>query len=181
VPIATASRLLALCLLCAGLILAVTACGGSASRTHPSAADARAVWATQTSGLCRRKRAAIARLGSVNITYAGIARVGLPAVKRLLDAYLGRLLGQLEYYSGSQRALSTPPSVSHAAAAAAELGDQARAATERLRGAVAGAPSGAALSADFRAWIALLQRITARGDTLAGKLGLSDCLSSSTS
>jgi hypothetical protein len=40
--------------------------------------------------LCREKRAAIAGLGNVHITYAGIARAGLPAVKRSLDGYLAR-------------------------------------------------------------------------------------------
>jgi hypothetical protein len=33
----------------------------------------------------------VGQLGSVHITYAGIARAGLPAVKRSLDRYLARL------------------------------------------------------------------------------------------
>jgi hypothetical protein len=91
----TRGRVAALAL-SAALSLGGTGCGGSTSATDtktsaPAAASARAAWAARTQELCREKRAAIAGLGYVHITYAGIARVGLPAVKRALDRYLGQL------------------------------------------------------------------------------------------
>jgi hypothetical protein len=137
--------------------------------------SASAEWASRTEQLCRDKRAAIAGLGGVHITYAGIARVGLPAVKRKLDLYLGRLLGVLQDFAGRQRLVAAPPSLSSTVAAAADLDRQAEAATSRLRRDVASVRSATELSTVFRAWNTRLQSIAARGDVLARQLNLPAC------
>jgi hypothetical protein len=140
-----------------------------------------AEWASRTERLCRDKRAAITGLGYVHITNAGIARVGLPAVKHKLDLYLGRLLGVLQDFAGRQRQLAAPPSLSSTMAAATDADRQAQAATSRLRREVASASSPTELSVAFRGWTTRLQRLAARGDVLADQLNLPACRGTSAS
>jgi len=172
------ARLVILCVACAGPLLG---CGGSRTSPHTAsspthaAASARAVWAAETQELCRDKRAAVAKLGYVQITNAGIARVGLPTVKRALDGYLTRLLGVLQDFYLRQQQVSTPPSVAAAMAAATEVDRRSQSATSLLRREVAGAKSAAELSAAFRTWIGTLQRLAARGDSLAQQVTLPSC------
>src|SRR5205085_6871896 len=69
-----ARRVLVACVMCLGLLEGLPGCGGHApavSRTIPTTGggSAPASWAAQTQALCRQKRAAIARLGYINITY----------------------------------------------------------------------------------------------------------------
>jgi hypothetical protein len=168
------------------LALGLLGCGGSTSTSHSASTtsapptNATVVWASQTEGLCREKRAAIAGLGYVHITYAGIAQVGLPEVKRRLDLYLGRLLGVLREFTGRQRQLVTPPSLSATMAQANEVDLQSQAATIRLRRDVAGARSAAELSSAFQAWITSTRRLAVRGDALPRQLNLAGCLSGAT-
>jgi hypothetical protein len=176
-------------LLFVALALSLSGCGGSGSdtttattptTTASSSADARAVWAQQTQQLCNEKRAAIANLGNINITYGGIAREGLPAVKRLLDRYLVRLLAVLHDFTVRQAQLTTPASVSTTVALAKEVDRQSQAATRRLRVEIARAATAAQFSAAFRSWIATEQRLAVRGDALAQQVNLPNCHSGAT-
>jgi hypothetical protein len=166
-------------LACVAVALSLVGCGGGASSksttTTSSTADARAVWAQQTQQLCREKRAAIAGLGDIHITYGGIAREGLPAVKRLLDRYLVRLLAVLHDFSLRQQQLTTPASVSAMLALAEDIDRKSQAATRRLRVDLARTATAAQFSAVFRSWIATEQRLAVRGDTLAQQLSLPSC------
>ena len=168
---------------CAGVALTALGCGGGSSTTATpagtttAAPSTRAVWAAQTQQLCREKQAAIAQLGSVHITFSGIARVGLPTVRRELDAYLTRLLAVLHEFSGRQQQLTTPAGLGATMALARETDLQSQAVTARLRRAVARVRTPAALSTVFRAWIASSQRLAARGDAVARQLGLTGCRS----
>jgi hypothetical protein len=188
-------------LACAGSLLVASGCGGSANSSsvasskpvHPvitsatgtagattttSASSAGiAAWAAQTQKLCIAKRAAIARLGDVHITYAGIARVGLPAVKRSLDRYLGKLLAVLSGFERRQQLIATPPSLRPVMSQAAAIDAQSQNATRRVRADVASSNTAAELSAGFNSWLATLQRLSARGDAVARQLGLSACRS----
>jgi hypothetical protein len=83
-----------------------------------------------------QKRAAVTSLGSIHITYAGIARVGLPAVKRSLEAYLGRLQVVLREFAARRRALTTPSSLVSTVRVVDQIDDQSQAATSRLQAAV---------------------------------------------
>jgi len=94
-------------------------------------------FASQTQQLCREKRTAITGLGYVNITFGGIARVGLPKVKRSLDAYLDRLLGVLREFHQRQQQIPTPPALVSTMQTADQLYSESRAVTVRLRNAVA--------------------------------------------
>jgi hypothetical protein len=142
-------------------------------------AGALAAWASGTQQLCREKRAAIASLGYVHITYGGIARVGLPAVKRSLDGYLARLLDVLRTFSRRQRQLVTPPSLRPTMAMADEVDRQSQSATTQLRHEVASADTAGRLSDAFRAWIVTSRRLAATGDELARQLNLPGCRSGS--
>lgn len=172
-----------MCVACAalllGVLLGVSACGGSASTARTtstsSAASDRALWASQTQQLCREKRAAIARVGNIHTTYAGIRRVGLPAVKRIVDRYLARLLVVLHDFSGRQQQLIAPTDVRAAMAQAAAFDRQSQEATSRLRVDIARAGTPAAFAAAFRVWIATTARLTARGDAVARQLDLPAC------
>jgi hypothetical protein len=167
-------------LACVLVVVAVAGCGGSSSSQSRSAsggASSRAAWAAQTQQLCREKRASLAQLGGVHITYAGIARVGLPTVKRSLDGYLGRVLRLLQTYSRRQQQLRTPPSVAAAMTAAMRADRESQAATVRARREVTTASSPAQFSAAFAHWTATLQQLSARGDALARQLGLTECVS----
>ena len=168
--------------LSAALSLAGTGCGGNTSETDtrasaPAAANARSVWAARTQQLCREKRAAIAGLGYVHITYAGIARAGLPAVRRALDRYLGRLLVVLREFSGRQRGIVTPPALSATMAIANQVDGESQAVTVQLRRGVARARTATELSAAFRAWLVASRRLAVRGDALARQLELPGCRS----
>lgn len=180
-------RPLTLCAAGAGMLLAVWGCGGSSATSHTvsstssASTSARATWASRTQQLCREKRLMVGQLGSVHITYAGIARAGLPAVKRSLDRYLARLLAILRDSSRRQRQLPIPPSLSSTIAVATEIDRQSQSATRRLRRDVASAGTAAALSAAFRGWIATSQRLAARGDALARQLNLPMCRSGAAS
>jgi hypothetical protein len=114
-------------------------------------------------------------LGSVHITYGGIARLGLPAVRRLLERYLDRLLGVLRHFAARQRALTTPPSRIQIMTKVRALDDQLQAATVHLREAVTQVRSAAGLSSVFRAWLVSLQHVGARGEALARELKLPTC------
>lgn len=160
--------------------LTVSGCGGSGSATRAtSTSSASSTWAAQTQALCTEKREAIAQLGSVHITYARIARLGLPAVKRLLDAYLGRLLGVPQTFSARQRRLTTPAAFVAAMGTANAIDAESRAATARLKEEVAGVANGVQLAGAFRSWLTSLQQLAARGDAVARRLDLPACRSGS--
>lgn len=172
-----------------GLTGCLAACGGTTSSRSASSArtpvrsasnpggQSTSRWAVRTGQLCQQKRAAIAALGEVHITYAGIARVGLPAVKAKLESYLGRLLGVLEKFAARQREVPLPDSLATPAAAAAELDRESQATTAKLRRQVAAAANAAELSQAFRQWLTSLQRLSARGDAIARALKLPQCRS----
>jgi hypothetical protein len=164
---------------CAVLFALVAGCGGSgkpdAVSSSSAAPSSLAVWDRATQNLCREKEAAIAHLGGVHITYGGIARFGLPAVKRLLDGYLGRLLAILRRFEERQRALGAPPSVASITTRIRAIDIQLQAATVRLRTEVAHVTSAAGLSAVFRAWGSTLQRLDVRAEALAQQLKLPAC------
>jgi hypothetical protein len=165
------------------LALAAGGCGASGSSTSRAAkstpAPSRAEWAAATERLCSEKRAAIARLGDVHITYAGIARVGLPAVKRSLDGYLGRLRGVLREFSQRQRPVATASSVASTMKIVNSVDAHSQAVTSRLSGDVARASSARQLSAAFGQWLVALRRLASRGDALARQLKLTGCTSGS--
>jgi hypothetical protein len=168
---------------CVALLPGLLGCGGNTSTTNKAStrsdvsASAREAWAVETQQLCLEKRAMIARLGYVHITYAGIARAGLPAVKRSLDRYLARLLAVLSDFSRRQRQLTTPPSLSSMMAMANAVDSQSQSATNRLRRDIASSKTPAELSAAFSGWITTTQRLAVRGDGLARQLNLPRCLS----
>lgn len=161
-----------------------TGCGGSGgmtvggpppARTSRSAGSALDTWKTATQAICRQKRTAIANLGSVHITYGGIARLGLPAVRRLLDGYLGRLLAILRHYAQRQHALGTPASVASIMARVRALDGELQAATVHLRAVLTHVTTAAGLSAVFRNWLVSIQKLGARGEALARQLNLPAC------
>lgn len=172
----------------AGIALMLAGCGGgksgstgtrAASGARTAAVTSPTVWAQRTQALCQQKRAAVAALGYVHITYGGIARVGLPAVKRSLDAYLGRLLSVLREFSARQRLIPAPASVAGLMNEARALDESSQAVTADLRRALGGVRSASALSAAFRAWGARTAELAARGDALARHLHLRGCLATS--
>jgi hypothetical protein len=179
-----ASRRLLVCVVCLGLLGMAGGCGSGRNRTrnhshntstignHPSGL---AGWEAKTQELCREKQAAIAGLGSVHITYGGIARLGIPAVKRLLTRYLDRLLAVLHQFAARQGQLSTPPSRVAITNRVRSLDGEVQAATVHLRMELAGVTSATGLSAAFRTWLAALQRLGARGEALAQQLKLPAC------
>jgi hypothetical protein len=170
-------RVAALCA-CAALSVGLLACGSSSkSSTRASADTARTAWTAQTEQLCEQKRAALAALGSVHITYGGIARVGLPAVKRMLGRYVGRLLVVLHTFELRQARLVAPSTLRSAAAEARQIDRQSQRATTRLKETVAQAKTPAALSAAFGSWTTTLRGLAARGDQLASRLNLPACRS----
>jgi hypothetical protein len=175
-------RGLILCLACAGVAIASAGCGSASSATHGIAAEpfATAGWRTETQQLCRAKRAAIAQLGNVHITFAGIAQLGLPAVKRKLEAYLTRLIAIVRRFAARQRQLKTPTPLVSAMAQANADNVHAEHATEQLRRQIATAPSATALSSAFSAWTVTLQRLAIRGDAIAQQLNLPGCRSGAT-
>jgi hypothetical protein len=164
------------------LTASVTGCGSSSSSSsnttapRPSPPSQTAAWTSSVKQLCVQKRAAVTSLGSIHITYAGIARVGLPAVKRSLEAYLGRLQVVLREFAERRRALTTPSSLVSTVRVVDQIDDRSQAATSRLQAAVARAGSAAELSAAFRTWLATLQRLALRSNALAQQLNLvPDC------
>jgi hypothetical protein len=170
--------------LAAGSLLLASGCGGASHAARKASSDtspaaSRATWAAQTQRLCTEKKAAIAALGNVNITYAGIARVGLPAVKRLLDSYLGRLQLVLSAFSQRQRTIATPASVAAAMARATQLDVKSQLVTSDLRAQVAHVTTAAQLSGAFRGWLNSLQVLAAQGESLAKQLDLPGCESAS--
>lgn len=179
-----AGRLLA-GVICMTLLGLAAGCGGSAgsgagkhsndTSTVGQRLSGLAAWDAKTQQLCREKRAALASLGNVDITYGGIARIGLPAVKRLLERYLNRLLGVLREFAGRQRALSTPPSLVGVMTKIRAVDVQIQAATVHLHGAVARVTSAAGLSSVFRAWLASLQHLSGHAETQALALKLPAC------
>lgn len=155
---------------------------GTASTRTATAAASTTAWTSSVRQLCIQKRTAIASLGGVHITYGGIARVGLPAVKRSLNEYLGRLQAVLREFQARRRALSTPPSLVSTVRVVDQIDAQSQAATSRLQAAVARAGSAAELSSAFRAWLASLQGLVVRSDALARQLNLvPECGSSGSS
>ena len=170
---------LILSLACAGLAIASAGCGSGSDATRGIAAEpfATAGWRAKTQQLCRQKRAAVAQLGYVNITFAGIARIGLPAVKRKLESYLTRLLAILHRFAARQRQLRTPSPLALAMARASADNIRAEQATEQLRAQLAAAPSAIKLSSAFGDWTTTLQRLSAHGDVVARQLNLPGCRS----
>ena len=187
-----ASRKLFIVALCAALVGLIAGCGSSGGSNAPINSHSNdtstaghvltglAAWDAKTQQICREKAAAIAGLGSVHITYGGIARLGLPAVKKLLEHYLDRLLSVLRHFAARQQQLATPPSRVSIMARARALDGELQAATVQLQSAVAGAPTPAAFSSAFRAWLATLQRLATRGEALAQQLKLPACESART-
>ncbi|MGO9789177.1 MAG: hypothetical protein ACLP8S_06550 [Solirubrobacteraceae bacterium] len=176
------------CVICL-TVIGLSACGGAASTrrttsTHstPSAlpnggatSTAVATWADEAQQLCLAKHAALLALGYVHITYGGIERVGLPAVERLLDHYLVRLLGVLELYAQRQRRLNPPVSDVALLASARALDSESLSATRHLESAIAGASTAEQFAENFHAWIATLQSLGRRGDALALALHIPQC------
>ena len=154
---------------CVALMGVAAGCGGSGA----------SAWDAKTQELCREKQAAITNLGSVHITYGGIARLGLPAVERLLEGYLSRLLGVLRGFAQRQRELGTPPSVASTMNRVSALDDQVQAATVSVRTAVVHATTTAGLITVFRSWLVTLQHLGVRGEALARQLNLTACESGS--
>jgi hypothetical protein len=176
-------RTLIACLALVAVVSALTACGSGGSRTASgstgTSASVDTQFASQTQQLCREKRTAIAGLGYVNITFGGIARVGLPKVKRSLDAYLDRLLGVLREFHQRQQRIATPPALVSKMQTADQLYSESQAVTIRLRNAVAQAKDAGQLSTAFHAWTTALQGLAARGDAVARQLNLPACRSGS--
>jgi hypothetical protein len=152
----------------------------STSASHTTTSASVPAWAAEAQKLCIAKRAAIARIGYVHITYAGIARVGLPAVKRSLDRYLTSLLAVLSEFDQRQQRIVAPQSLRGVMRQAAAIDAQSQDATRRVRTVVASSKTAAELSAGFNDWLATLQRLAARGDAVAQQLGLSACRSGTT-
>jgi hypothetical protein len=119
--------------------------------------------------------AAIASLGYVDITYGGIARVGLPAVKRIFDRYLVRLLDVLRSFSHRQHQLVTPPSLRLPMARADQIDRQSQSATTVLREDVASARTAGEFFHAFRGWTATLQRLVPADEKLAQQMNLPAC------
>jgi hypothetical protein len=138
-----------------------------------------AAWRAKTETLCREKVASITGLGYVHITYAGIARVGLPAVKRAFERYLDRLLAVLREFSRRQQQLVTPAPAAAAMRTAAVIDRQSQAATIRLRSAVSQARSATDFTAAVKVWLTTLRGLGSRGDALARRLRLPGCVSAS--
>jgi hypothetical protein len=161
------------------VVVMVAGCGGSGSSSSPARTasattppSSTAAWTSSVKQLCVQKRAAIGQLGSVHITYGGIARAGLPAVKRSLEGYLGRLEVVLREFAVRRRALATPPSLVSTVREVDQIDDQSQAATRQLQAAVARAGTAAELSAAFRTWLVTLQRLAGRSNALAQQLNL---------
>lgn len=150
---------------------------GSATGSSGTSASARATWATQTQQLCREKLAAIVRLGYIQITYAGIQRVGLPSAERLLDRYLGRLLAVLRGFYARQETVATPPPLSATMASAREIELLSQLETQRLSRQIASARTATAFHDAFQAWLLTAQSLAVRGDAVAGQLDLPACRS----
>lgn len=167
--------------ICTCLLVSLSGCGAgpTATRSASSPSSDVGAWSAKTQALCREKRTAIAGLGYVHITYGGIARAGLPAVKRSLVSYLDRLLAVLREFARRQHQLVTPPALVSTMSAATQISNQSQAATLRLRGELAKVASTSQLSAAFRTWLAALQRLSARGNAVAERLHLPDCRSAS--
>jgi hypothetical protein len=166
----------------AGVVLALglLGCGAStstrnAAATSRASASARAAWTAQAQRLCVEKVAAIQRLGDVHITYGGIARLGLPAVKGLLERYLARLQAVVREFHDRQLRLATPLPLAATIARAAALDLQSQAATTRLQTAAAHATTAAELAAAFQSWLTTLAQLAPSGNALAREAHLPLC------
>jgi hypothetical protein len=164
----------------AALVVGASNCGGSGSAHHTasgtsSASAQHAAWAAKTQQLCREKQTAIAQLGYVHITYGGITRLGLPAVKRLLDRYLARLLAvQREFYT-RQGQVPTPAAVAAPVAIARRASRASQTATEIAIRRVAAAKTAKQLAGAFRLWLVTLAHLGAQQQSLAPQLDLPAC------
>lgn len=163
--------------LCA-LALVPLGCGGSSSKSSSTTAtsNAAALWRNRTQQICKDGQAAIAKLGYVEITYAGIARVGLPAVKQKLDVWIGRLLAILGAVAQQQRLLHPPTELSSAATAERQVETQEQHITQQLRSDIAASRTAREFSAAFRSWVQSDQEVVARGNSLASQYGLLACV-----
>jgi hypothetical protein len=163
----------------AALLLGMAGCGGSGSSSQTSSTTSRsadrAAWAAKTQQLCREKRVAIAQLGYVHITYGGIARLGVAAVKHLLDRYLTRLLAVQRYYYQRQGQLPTPAAVAAPMAIARAASLDSQGATQTAIRQVAAAKTVLGLTGAFRRWALTLERLGARQQTLAHQLDVPGC------
>lgn len=178
-----ASRRLLACVFCGGLLGLSAGCGGNGTpnrSSDTSPVTGLAAWDAKTQELCREKQAAIANLGSVHITYGGIARLGLPAVKQLLARYLDRLLALLRRFAARQQQLTTPPSRVSIMTRVRALDREVQAATVQLRAQLSNVTNAEGLSAAFRTWLVALKRLGARGEALAHQLKLPACQSART-
>ena len=175
--------------ICVTLLGLAAGCGGSGgsgagmdsndTSTVGHRVTGRDAWDAKTQQLCTQKKAAIASLGDVHITYGGIARLGLPAVKRLLERYLDRLLAVLRQFAGRQRQLTTPPSLVAVMTKIMAVDVQIQASIVRLRAAVVQVTTAGGLSAVFRAWLSTLQQLSGQAEALAVHLNLPACQSQS--
>jgi hypothetical protein len=189
---------LLVCLAGAGIALTASGCGSGSSSsgkgatapatttttttgtTGTTASSSLTVWKRKTEQLCAQKSAAVSALGNIHITYAGIARVGLPKVKLALERYLGRLLGVLARFSTRQHRLTPPASIASLFAQAAAINRVSEAATVLLRKRIGGVQSAHQLASVFSSWVATVQTVAARSDKLAHQLHLTGCLSGAT-
>ncbi len=148
----------------------------TAARTGATASSGVSTWQTATNQLCAGKRAAVARLGGIHITYAGIAQEGLPKIRKLLDAYLARMLAVDRHFKARQDRISVPVSIRADAAEADRIEASEEASIKQLRFQLGAVGSAAELSAAFNTWLTAGQRLAVTGNALAHKFNLSACL-----
>jgi uncharacterized protein YidB (DUF937 family) len=173
------------------LAIAVTACGGSSSsssagastktaqspRTSTTAGPASASpWRAATDQLCQAKLGALVRLGYVDITYAGIAREGLPKIKRLLLAYFARMLALERHFGALQLQIPVPGSIRFDAVRADRIEASEEASITRLQVQLGSVSSAAELSAAFNGWLGGGRALAVQGNALAHTLGLGACV-----
>jgi hypothetical protein len=168
----------------AACVLALTAaplgCGGSSSTTSTTATvSAAQLWRNRTQQICADGQSAIRALGVVHITYEGIARLGLPAVKHKLDVYVDRLLAILQTVAQQERELHPPAQLSAAATAEREIQGEEGDATRTLRRELDAANSAPELSAAFNRWLARDAQLVTRGNAFARQYGLPECVAAS--
>jgi hypothetical protein len=176
----TLTRRLAVAACALALTSVPLACGGSSSTTSTTAAvNTAELWRNRTQQICTDGDSAIRALGDVHITYAGIAQIGLPAVKHKLDVYLRRLLAIMQTVAQQERELHPPAQLSAAAATEHQIAAQEGDATRQLRKEVHAAQSASELSAAFNRWLARDGQLIARGNAFAQQYNLPECVAAS--
>jgi hypothetical protein len=169
------------------LSFAVLGCGSSStssssstsastSASTSSVSDATAQWRAKVQQQCRENEAAVERLGYIHITYGGIVRIGLPAVKQKLDVYLGRLLAVMRAEGQRGDQLTPPPQFHSFAVTAHRLNAQEQSITESLRTSVDKSQTARELSAAFTTWLRANEPLEARSEVLARDANVLACL-----